>query len=52
MAQQVAKLTRITAIQQLLRVRRDGLENPFPEQTSLEAVEGTACTYACCLWCK
>ena len=32
------KARRKTAIQQLLRVRRDGLENPFPAQTSLEAV--------------
>lgn len=29
------KAPRITAIQQLLRERRDGLENPFPEHTSL-----------------
>lgn len=32
------KAPRITAIQQLLCVRRDGLENPFPEHASLEAV--------------
>jgi len=32
------KAPRITAIQQLLRVRRDGLENPFPEHASLEGV--------------
>ncbi|WP_312113266.1 hypothetical protein [Brevibacillus reuszeri] len=32
------KTPRITAIQQLLRAQRDGLENPFPENTSLEKV--------------
>ncbi|MFP3390406.1 hypothetical protein [Brevibacillus sp. SIMBA_040] len=32
------KAPRITAIQQLLQAERKGLENPFPAQTSLEAV--------------
>jgi len=32
------KAPRITAIQQLLRAERKGLENPFPAQTYLEAV--------------